>query len=103
MNSKKKPVKQKLSNGNGAASCSADSTLLHQLASRGEKNSLVKYLNGNGIKDLDVADKTGKTPLMHCILGEWIECVEVLLKAQANILKTDMSGKNALHFAVHKV
>ncbi|CAD5121617.1 DgyrCDS10113 [Dimorphilus gyrociliatus] len=103
MNSKKKSVKQKLSNGNGAAAgCSPDTTLLHQLASRGEKTSLVKHLNGDGIKDLDVADKTGKTPLMHCILGEWIDCVEVLLKAQANINKTDMSGKNALHFAVHK-
>ena len=40
---------------------------------------------------------------MFCVLGDRIECAELLIKAGADINKKDVGGRTALHWAAHKV
>ncbi len=60
------------------------------------------FLAGNG-HNIDAGDKFGRTPLMFCILGDRIECAELLMKAGADINKKDIGGRTSLHWAAHKV
>ena len=40
---------------------------------------------------------------MYCVLGDRLECAEMLLKANADVNKKDIGGRTALHWAAHKV
>ena len=53
--------------------------------------------------EIDKGDKFGRTPLMFCVLGDRIECAELLLKAAADVNKKDAGGRTAMHWAAHKV
>ena len=55
------------------------------------------------VRDLDSGDKFGRSPLMYCVLGDRLECAEMLLKANADVNKKDIGGRTALHWAAHKV
>ena len=43
----------------------------------------------------------GRTPLMFAVLGDYPECVEVLLKFGGDPELKDKSGRTALHWAGH--
>lgn len=43
----------------------------------------------------------GRTPLMFAVLGDYPDCVEVLLKHGARSGARDSSGRTALHWAAH--
>lgn len=53
--------------------------------------------------DLDSGDKFGRTPLMYCVLGDRMECAEMLIKANCDVNKRDIGGRTSLHWAAHKV
>ena len=40
---------------------------------------------------------------MYCVLGDRLECAEMLTKANADVNKQDIGGRTALHWAAHKV
>ena len=52
---------------------------------------------------MDSGDKFGRTPLMFCVLGDRIECAELLIKAGTDVNRKDIGGRTALHWAAHKV
>ena len=54
-------------------------------------------------KDVDSGDKFARTPLMYCVLGDRMECGEMLIKSGANVNHKDVGGRTALHWAAHKV
>lgn len=54
-------------------------------------------------RDIDAGDKFGRTPLMYCVLGDRMECAEMLIKAGADVNKQDIGGRTSLHWAAHKV
>jgi len=56
-----------------------------------------------GVGNIDAGDKNGRTPLMYCILGERLECAELLLKSGADVNKKGTVGRSALHWAALKV
>lgn len=53
--------------------------------------------------DVDAGDKFGRTPLMFCVLGDRMDCAEMLIKAGANVNQKDFGGRTALHWAAHRV
>ena len=69
---------------------------------------IIKYrdlfliLTGNSaLKDKE--DQFGRTPLMYCVLADRLDCADTLLKAGADVNKTDHSQRTALHLAAQKV
>ena len=52
--------------------------------------------------DIDAGDKFGRTPLMFCILGDRIDCAEMLVKAGADVNCRDIGGRTALHWSANK-
>ena len=54
-------------------------------------------------RDVNTGDKFGRTPLMYCVLGDRMECAEMLIKANGDVNKKDIGGRTALHWAAHKV
>ncbi|KAL6090052.1 hypothetical protein STEG23_031853, partial [Scotinomys teguina] len=50
----------------------------------------------------DKEDQFGRTPLMYCVLADRLDCADALLKAGADINKTDHSRRTALHLAAQK-
>ena len=61
------------------------------------------YIASANTKDIDTGDKFGRTPLMFCVLGDRLECAELLVKAGSDVNKRDIGGRTALHWAAHKV
>uniref|UniRef100_A0A8C0A2E2 Inversin n=1 Tax=Bos mutus grunniens TaxID=30521 RepID=A0A8C0A2E2_BOSMU len=68
---------------------------------------IIKYhylfliLTGNSaLKDKE--DQFGRTPLMYCVLADRLDCADTLLKAGADVNKTDHSQRTALHLAAQK-
>ena len=55
------------------------------------------------MRDVDCGDKFGRTALMYCVLGDRLECAEMLIKSGTNINRRDNGGRTALHWAAHKV
>lgn len=52
------------------------------------------------VKEVDIPDKDGCTPLMCACLAGYLECVDVLLKAGANPLVKDNRGKTPFSYAL---
>ncbi|XP_059096307.1 inversin-like [Tigriopus californicus] len=74
--------------------------VLHGTAITGDKSRLQKLILGD-FCDIDQRDKFDRTPLMFAVLGDYPECVDVLLKHGADPHLQDRSGRTALHWAVH--
>ncbi|KAB0360580.1 hypothetical protein FD755_019757 [Muntiacus reevesi] len=75
---------------------------VHAAAINGDKGALHKLIVGNSaLKDKE--DQFGRTPLMYCVLADRLDCADTLLKAGADVNKTDHSQRTALHLAAQKV
>lgn len=96
---KKKLLNDRTSIGNNYSKL----TILHKLTSNGDKELLIKQLGSDGIKYLNAQDKTGKTPLIYSVLGEYEDCFEALLQYNPDISIKDSMGKTALHYSIQKV
>lgn len=53
-------------------------SMLHAAAITGNTEALEKLATGN-FCDIDLRDKFGRTPLMYAVLGNYPECVEILV------------------------
>ncbi|XP_013821517.1 PREDICTED: inversin isoform X4 [Capra hircus] len=74
---------------------------VHAAAINGDKGVLHKLIVGNSaLKDKE--DQFGRTPLMYCVLADRLDCADTLLKAGADVNKTDHSQRTALHLAAQK-
>ncbi|XP_061281798.1 inversin isoform X4 [Bos javanicus] len=74
---------------------------VHAAAINGDKGALHKLIIGNSaLKDKE--DQFGRTPLMYCVLADRLDCADTLLKAGADVNKTDHSQRTALHLAAQK-
>nr|XP_042127092.1 inversin isoform X1 [Peromyscus maniculatus bairdii] len=74
---------------------------VHAAAVNGDKGALQRLIAGNpALKDKE--DQFGRTPLMYCVLADRLDCADALLKAGADINKTDHSRRTALHLAAQK-
>uniref|UniRef100_A0A8C0CR02 Inversin n=1 Tax=Balaenoptera musculus TaxID=9771 RepID=A0A8C0CR02_BALMU len=74
---------------------------VHAAAVNGDKGALHKLIIGNSaLKDKE--DQFGRTPLMYCVLADRLDCADTLLKAGADVNKTDHSQRTALHLAAQK-
>ncbi|XP_052570922.1 inversin isoform X5 [Peromyscus californicus insignis] len=74
---------------------------VHAAAVNGDKGALQRLIVGNpALKDKE--DQFGRTPLMYCVLADRLDCADALLKAGADINKTDHSRRTALHLAAQK-
>ena len=82
------------------ATRSASFSMLHAAAITGNKEGLYKLASGN-FCSIDLRDKFGRTPLMYAVLGNFPECVEILVKNNSDANLVDSSHRNALHWAVH--
>ena len=83
-----------------ANSQAAALSMLHAAAITGDTEGLEKLASGK-FCDISLRDKFGRTPLMYGVLGNYPECVEVLVREGAEINLTDSSGRTALHWAAH--
>ena len=84
----------------GPVSRTASFSMLHAAAITGNTDGLAKLASGN-FCDIDLRDKFGRTPLMYAVLGNFPECVEILIKNKSDATLVDSSCRNALHWAVH--
>ncbi|XP_078229432.1 inversin isoform X2 [Callithrix jacchus] len=74
---------------------------IHAAAINGDKGALQRLIVGNSaLKDKE--DQFGRTPLMYCVLADRLDCADALLKAGADVNKTDHSQRTALHLAAQK-
>ncbi|KAL1776837.1 inversin isoform X6 [Sigmodon hispidus] len=74
---------------------------VHAAAVNGDKGALQRLIVGNpALKDKE--DQFGRTPLMYCLLADRLDCADALLKAGADVNKTDHSRRTALHLAAQK-
>ncbi|XP_023400865.1 inversin isoform X3 [Loxodonta africana] len=74
---------------------------VHAAAVNGDKGALHRLIIGNSaLKDKE--DQFGRTPLMYCVLADRLDCADALLKAGADVNKTDHSQRTALHLAAQK-
>lgn len=74
---------------------------VHAAAINGDKSALHRLIIGNAaLKDKE--DQFGRTPLMYCVLADRLDCADALLKAGADVNKTDHSRRTALHLAAQK-
>nr|XP_032801958.1 inversin isoform X1 [Petromyzon marinus] len=74
---------------------------VHAAAINGDRSALQKIVAANP-EFRDAPDQFGRTPLMYCVLADRPECAEALVKAGANVNKTDKSKRTALHLAAQK-
>ncbi|XP_028626034.1 inversin-like isoform X1 [Grammomys surdaster] len=75
---------------------------VHAAAVNGDKGALQRLIVGNSaLKDKE--DQFGRTPLMYCVLADRLDCADALLRAGADVNKTDHSQRTALHLAAQKV
>ncbi|XP_045419387.1 inversin isoform X1 [Lemur catta] len=74
---------------------------VHAAAVNGDKSALQRLVIGSSaLKDKE--DQFGRTPLMYCVLADRLDCADALLKAGADVNKTDHSQRTALHLAAQK-
>ncbi|XP_029395352.1 inversin isoform X3 [Mus pahari] len=74
---------------------------VHAAAVNGDKGALQRLIVGNSVLK-DKEDQFGRTPLMYCVLADRLDCADALLKAGADVNKTDHSRRTALHLAAQK-
>ncbi|NP_001408058.1 inversin isoform 4 [Mus musculus] len=74
---------------------------VHAAAVNGDKGALQRLIVGNSALR-DKEDRFGRTPLMYCVLADRVDCADALLKAGADVNKTDHSRRTALHLAAQK-
>jgi uncharacterized protein len=77
---------------------STPSKNIHNSAYENKIDSLRSQVRG-GIS-VDIKDEEGMTPLMHALHGECWECVDFLLKENANIQLENIRGETVLTFSV---
>ena len=65
--------------GPSSPSQAAPLSMLHAAAITGNTEALEKLASGN-FCDIDLRDKFGRTPLMYAVLGNYPECVEILVR-----------------------
>ncbi|XP_007948520.1 inversin [Orycteropus afer afer] len=80
---------------------SSQASQVHAAAVNGDKGALHRLIIGNSALK-DKADQFGRTPLMYCVLADRLDCADALLKAGADVNKTDHSQRTALHLAAQK-
>ncbi|XP_021087931.1 inversin isoform X3 [Mesocricetus auratus] len=86
---------------NVLSSGSSLASQVHAAAVNGDKGALQRLIVGNpSLKDKE--DQFGRTPLMYCVLADRLDCADALLKAGADVNKTDHSRRTALHLAAQK-
>ncbi|XP_075416338.1 inversin isoform X2 [Tenrec ecaudatus] len=74
---------------------------VHAAAVNGDRGALHRLITGDStLKDKE--DQFGRTPLMYCVLADRVHCADALLKAGADVNKTDHSQRTALHLAAQK-
>ncbi|KAM5298481.1 inversin [Ctenodactylus gundi] len=74
---------------------------VHAAAVNGDKSALQRLITGDSaLKDKE--DQFGRTPLMYCVLADRLDCADALLKAGAEVNRTDHSQRTALHLAAQK-
>ena len=82
------------------AVASADATALHRDAAACDVASLRTALAvGTGMAQLDAPDGEGRTPLSLAARGGCLVAVSTLVRAGANLERTDSAGWTALHHA----
>ena len=86
--------------GSAGSNQAAALSMLHAAAITGNTDGLERLASGN-FCDIDLRDKFGRTPLMYAVLGNFPECVDILIKNDSDVSLTDSSGRTALHWAVH--
>ena len=59
-------------------------SMLHAAAITGNTEALEKLASGN-FCDIDLRDKFGRTPLMYAVLGNYPECVDILVSSETKI------------------
>lgn len=77
-------------------------TSLHAAAVNGNKALLQRLLQGDERSYLNRGDQFGRTPLVYSVLGDRLDCAELLLKAGAKVGACDMDGRTPLHWAAYQ-
>ena len=70
---------------------------LHQAASKGDKESILQYIE-NG-SDLNLKDHKGWTPLLLSLENKHLEIAQILIKHGADIKSKNKEGTTSLHIA----
>ena len=71
---------------------------LHAAAGRGEAILVKSLVPTYGV---DSRDFSGRTPLMHTVIGGWHRCTAMLLRMRADSHATDINGRTALLWAAY--
>ena len=82
--------------GPSSPSQAAPLSMLHAAAITGNTEALEKLASGN-FCDIDLRDKFGRTPLMYAVLGNYPECVEILVRDARLIYGL------GLHYLLHRL
>ncbi|KAL9957900.1 hypothetical protein ACROYT_G034855 [Oculina patagonica] len=77
-------------------------TPLHAAAVNGNKSLLQRLLQEDDRGLINKGDQFGRTPLVYSVLGDRLDCAELLLKAGANVSECDMDGRTPLHWATYQ-
>ncbi|XP_032218348.2 inversin [Nematostella vectensis] len=81
-------------------------TPLHAAAVNGNKSLLQRLLQEafaeGDASIIDTEDRFGRTPLVYSILGDRVECAEVLLKNGASVSHPDVDRRTPLHWAAYQ-
>lgn len=77
-------------------------TPLHAAAVNGNKSLLQRLLQEEERSLINNGDQFGRTPLVYSVLGDRLDCAELLLKAGGNVGSCDMDGRTPLHWAAYQ-
>ncbi|XP_067019764.1 inversin-like [Acropora muricata] len=77
-------------------------TPLHAAAVNGNKKLLQRLLREEEGSLLNRGDQFGRTPLVYSVLGDRLNCADLLLKAGAYVGSCDMDGRTPLHWAAYQ-
>ena len=73
---------------------------IFSVIARNDRTGLAQIL-ARGL-DPNAKDDDGRTPLMHAVVGDQIEFVDLLIQSGADVNSQDNDGCSALHFAAQE-